>query len=51
MTSFPKKHVLQIERRNYLPKKLIQSQKNNVTVKDKGHSLFLFYYFQQVFVG
>ena len=44
MTSFPKKHILQNEGRNYQPKKLFKVKKKDVTVKDK-RPLFLFYLF------
>ena len=42
MASFPKKHILRNERRNYQPKEAIQSRKKNVTEKDK-RPLLLFY--------
>ena len=41
-TLFPKKHVSQDERRNYQQKKTNSKSKKNMTVKDKGLSLFLF---------
>ena len=52
MTLFPKKHISQNERRNYQPKKTINSQKNNVAANNK-RPLLLFYFtdFEKVFVG
>ena len=47
-----KKHVSQNEKKNYQQKKKpIESQTNNVTVKDKRPSFFYFTDFEQVFVG
>ena len=52
MTSFPKKHVLQNERRNYQPKKIFKVKKKNMTAKDKRPSFFFYFTdFEQVFVG